>query len=538
MSTLVMPAMAQAVLSGDVSAEVLVNLHLSRLSSVNPAINAVFQIAAETALEQARGYDRLRSTGARLPPLAGVPCTIKDSFDTAGMISTAGTEGRRGYVPGHDATVVERLRQAGAIVLGKSNTSELTLSFETDNLVYGRTNNPYDLARTPGGSSGGAAAVVASCGAAFDIGSDTAGSLRVPAHYCGLASLKPTVGRVPRTGHIISDDDRTQIGPISRHVEDLSLLASIIEGPDGVDPLARLPARTDTSVSVGRIAYFASNGFVEPDSMTASALAGVVDFLRLQGIIVEEAMPPAIATIRSLRRADREWIEQLLREAGTKQVHHELHWIMEPPTPGRGLPHDVLLRATEQFRAAMGAFMSRYDALVCPVRPSAALPHGDSLKPEHKQGRWYTAPFNLTGWPVVTVRIGTTANGLPIGVQIASRCWREDQAIDLATKIERWSGGWVPPKLFLLASNLANYRSRSILNDWMLVAACGEGFCRLSGVMAASKCWIWTATTQHPKEPARPGASPGPAVPMWLLMPPPISRSCNKRCCVRAKGST
>jgi amidase len=159
--------------------------------------------------------------------------TVKDSLDTAGMISSGGTTGRRSFVPAQDATVVARMRAAGAIVLGKTNTPELTLSIETDNLIYGRTNNPYDVSRTPGGSSGGAAAIIAAGGSPLDLGSDTGGSIRQPAHFCGVAGIKPTSGRVPRTGHIISFDVGalemfTQIGPVARFVEDLTLTLPII----------------------------------------------------------------------------------------------------------------------------------------------------------------------------------------------------------------------------------------------------------------------------------------------------------------------
>ena len=161
------------------------------------------QLAAQRAQTEAQAADAQLARGEARGPLHGVPITIKDSLDTAGIVSTGGTTGRREFIPDHDATVVRRLRAAGAIILGKTNTPELTLSFETGNEVYGRTNNPFDVARTSGGSSGGAAAIIATGGSPLDIGSDTGGSIRVPAHCCGITGLRPTSGRVPRTGHIV-----------------------------------------------------------------------------------------------------------------------------------------------------------------------------------------------------------------------------------------------------------------------------------------------------------------------------------------------
>jgi amidase len=178
-------ALAQAIRKKQVSSEEVVNAHLSRIERVNPKINAVVQIVAEQARAGARAADHALAKGETVGALHSVPMTIKDSLDTVGVITTAGTKGREKFVPTEDATVVKRLREAGAILLGKTNTPELTLAGETDNLVYGRTNNPYDLSRSPGGSSGGAVAIIACGGSPFDIGSDTVGSIRFPCGFCG-----------------------------------------------------------------------------------------------------------------------------------------------------------------------------------------------------------------------------------------------------------------------------------------------------------------------------------------------------------------
>src|SRR6476661_8278558 len=219
--------MAQMVRTGEVSAAELFSAHIEQIHKINPQLNAVVELLAGSPTETAG-------------PLAGVPFSVKDSIDVRGVKTTAGTVGRRNAAPAQgDATVVRRLRAAGGIPLAKTNLPDLLFSFESDNLIYGRTNNPYDLARTPGGSSGGEAALIAACGSPFGLGSDAAGSVRLPAHFCGIASIKPTSGRLPRTGHVPPAGGWVemlwQIGPMARHVEDLQTLMPILLGHDGED---------------------------------------------------------------------------------------------------------------------------------------------------------------------------------------------------------------------------------------------------------------------------------------------------------------
>src|SRR6266508_2387800 len=237
LSTLSLTRLAAGLRSGQLSSEDVTRAYLDRIEAVNPKLNAVVLLRREAALREARAAD-LVSPEERAA-LHGVPVTIKDSLDTSGIVTTGGTKGRTGFVPSEDATVVRRLRGAGAIVMGKTNTPDLTLGYETTNLVYGRTNNPFDPERTSGGSSGGAAAIVAAGGSPLDVGTDTGGSIRLPAHFCGIAGLKPTAGRVPRTGHIIdyagASQFLTHVGPLARRGEDLVLALRLIAGPDGVD---------------------------------------------------------------------------------------------------------------------------------------------------------------------------------------------------------------------------------------------------------------------------------------------------------------
>ena len=225
----------------EVSSVEVINIYFDRINSINPLLNSVVQTCAERALDEAKFADKVISEKRSVGPLHGVPLTLKDSLNTEGIISAAGTTGRSKFIPEKDSTVTSRLRKAGAILLGKTNTPEFTHSAETDNLVYGRTNNPYNIKKMPGGSSGGSAATIAAGGSALDIGSDTRGSIRLPAHFCGVAGIKPNSGRVPRTGHILdysmgAIESLTQNGPMARYVEDLILTLPIISGADWIDP--------------------------------------------------------------------------------------------------------------------------------------------------------------------------------------------------------------------------------------------------------------------------------------------------------------
>jgi amidase len=308
-------ALARAIRAKEISSAEVVQASLQRITVVNPALNAVVQLRAEAALAEARAADAALARGQIIGPLHGVPMTIKDSLDTAGVITTGGTTGRTSFVPAQDATVVARLRAAGAILLGKTNTPELTLWGETDNLVYGRTNNPYDLTRTPGGSSGGAAASVAAGGAPFDIGSDTRGSIRVPAHFTGIAGIKPTSGRVPRTGHIVpwglgAVDALTQLGPLARYVEDLVLTLPIIAGVDWSDPaIVPMPLGDPQAVPLQglRVARYTDNGILAATPDTVAAVHRAATALTEAGALVHDDRPAGLerAAVLCSRRAPR-----------------------------------------------------------------------------------------------------------------------------------------------------------------------------------------------------------------------------------------
>jgi len=445
--------LAQAIQAKAVSSEEVVKACLQRIDDVNTKLNAVVQLTPDTAMEQAREADAALACGDIKGLLHGIPMTIKDSFDTAGMISTSGTEGRATFVPDQDATVVARLRAAGAILLGKTNTPELTLAGETDNFVYGRTNNPYDLSRTPGGSSGGPAAIVATGGSPLDLGSDTAGSIRIPAHYCGIAGIKPTSGRVSRTGHIISFDmgaldALTQIGPMARFVEDLILTLPIIAGPDWCDPaIVPMPLGDPHSVELEhlRVAFYTDNGVAHLGAATSKVVQTAVQTLIDAGMAVEEKLPPEIEHSAmlwdQLLTADGgAKVARLLQMAGTTQMHPSIQWTHDAKAMSMAEFGDILTR-WHLFHSKMLSFMKRYDLIICPVSPSPAVPHGGVCGPEFS----YTKAFNLTGWPSVVFRGGTSPEGLPIGVQLVARPWREDVALAAGHYLEPILGGWQRP---------------------------------------------------------------------------------------------
>jgi amidase len=450
-------ALAARVRSGEVSSVEAVEACLSRIEEINPSINAVVRLAGD-AIEQAGAADADLARGAIRGPLHGVPFTAKDSLDTAGVVTTAGTTGWADRVPDRDATVVARLRAAGAILLGKTNTPEFTWSDETDNDVYGRTSNPYDRSRTPGGSSGGPAAIVAAGGSPFDIGSDTGDSIRQPAHVCGIAGIKPTQGRVPRTGHwpafggILGSF--TQLGPMARRVEDLALLLPIIAGPDGIDPhVAPAPLGDAAAVRVERlrVATFADNGIRTPTPETIATVEAAAAAIAATGARVESRTPPGLReaweTWDGLVRADGfAWLRRLIAAAGTPGLgsYATRDWVAF----GRPIAADRLtdlLERADAIRSRLLGWLADVDLVVCPAMPQPAIRHGESTADWF--GDTYSDVHNLTGWPSVVVRGGTSADGLPIGVQLVAAPWREDVALAAAAVVEAASGGWRPPPI-------------------------------------------------------------------------------------------
>jgi amidase len=354
-------------------------------------------------------------------PLSGVPFTVKDNVGVAGLPMVIGVPQRRAVVADRDASVVTRLRAAGAVLVGKTNCPAWAGGIETDNEVFGRTNNPYDPSRTVGGSSGGEAAAIASGCSAFGLGTDSGASVRLPAHFCGLAALKPTAGRVPVTG-VIDDlgqlgalrDPRTQVGPLARTVADVARVLSVIGGPDGSDGgVAPVPLAAVGDVRGLRVAVLVDDGHAVADADTQRVLAEAAAALAEAGASVEHAAPPT---------GGHELTVQVWNSYADETIGYDL------------------LRRWDAYRTSMLAFGEQFDVILSPVFPTPAPPHG-----EVPNETSYTTPHNLSGWPAATVRCGTSGDGLPIGMQVAAHPWRDDVALAAASALEAALGGYASP---------------------------------------------------------------------------------------------
>ncbi|MEM7800158.1 MAG: amidase [Chloroflexota bacterium] len=439
---------------GQLTSVALTQACIDKIREINPRLNAIVQLDAEGGLARAAEADAAAARGENWGPLHGVPFTIKDSFDTEGLISTWGTLGRKAFVPREDATVVKRIKSAGAILIGKSNTPEFTLSFETDNPVYGPTFNAYDHSRMPGGSSGGAVTAVATGAIPFDVGSDTGGSIRLPCHFSGVTGIKPTTGRVPKTGHCPGPGglvgELTQIGPITRSTADVALLLEIIAGPDGRDPYVYpVPMRSFQSIKVDQLngAWFDDNGIYPAEPAMADVLRQVVEALSKMGGPLQEARPRGIEqTLELIGGVMRgwdggSWVRMMLDRTGTKEADSSLSRYLDAP----GFePHETvsLFDRLDQFRTEMLSFWDTYDYLVCPPQAFPALKNGELS--DKFPGTSYTMSFNLTGWPAGVVRAGTSPEGLPLGIQVVAPPWREDIVLAVMAQIEKGFGGWQP----------------------------------------------------------------------------------------------
>jgi Asp-tRNA(Asn)/Glu-tRNA(Gln) amidotransferase A subunit family amidase len=443
----------------------LVDAHLARIEKLNPRLNAFVEVDAEAARRQARAAEAAVSRNEDLAPLHGVPISVKSSIEVKGLRCEAGTWLRKGLVAENDAPLVSRLRQAGAIILGNTNTPELLMAWETDNLLYGRTNNPWDLSRTSGGSSGGEAAAIAAGLSAGGVGSDGGGSIRVPAHFSGICGLKPTPGRIPATGHYPTSVGPFAllgvVGPMARTVADLKVLFEVMQGLDDGDPSAApVPVRWPRHDDVKKlcIGYFEDDGRTPVSAETRAAVRAAANALGDAGFKVEPFRP------EGLEQARRLWWQffgiaggMLLRpliqghEADLSPILKEFSsWVAaEPSHTAQTLLDTWIMR--DVVRMQIFSQMRDYPILLCPVASLPAFRHGerswniDGQTVRYLDAWSYAEWFNLLGTPAATIPFGRSNEGLPIGVQIVARPWEEELVLAVAAELEAQRGPWKAP---------------------------------------------------------------------------------------------
>jgi fatty acid amide hydrolase 2 len=465
--------LAAAIRSRELSSRQVVDEHIALIEARNPEVNAVVATRFEQARAEADAVDELvRSRRGRKdpPPLLGVPCTIKESFAVAGMPHTSGALARRDVIAERSATAVERLVEAGAIPLGVTNTSELTMWIEAENRVWGRTNNAYDPERTAGGSSGGEGASIGSGFAPIGLGTDIGGSIRLPAFFNGVYGHKPSGALVPHTGHYPFPNERGSFllgcGPLSRRAEDLMPFLRAIAGPDGVDTTVRaveLGDPADVSIEGLRVVISDDATLLPVSLELRNARIHAARALRDAGAEVVRVSLPAVRTvIQPYLNAMREsgGLRELLTEGGAelpsfgRLVGNAIRGRSPYTTPLLMTLASENLAAYIPERFARRALQAEKDLAeqVAEAIGDGVLLHPPFSRVAPRHGRtvgrpWMIAPtalFNLLGLPVTEVPLGLNEDGLPLGVQVAAGLDRDHVSIAVAAELERSFGGWVP----------------------------------------------------------------------------------------------
>ena len=447
--------------SGEISVVELAEAHLDQIERLNPQLNVFADFDAERVRAQARRLDEQPEPRG---PLHGLPVTVKSSIATAGYLCEMGSLLHEGEIPAQDAVVVARLRAAGALILGTTNCPEFLMAYETANRLHGRTRNPWDLDRTPGGSSGGEAAAIAAGLSGCGLGSDSGGSVRVPAHFTGICSLKPTPGRIPGHGHLPPCvgpfSTLGAIGPLARTMEDVNLLFRTLSGQDPHDPVSPPVALRQPSLDELRahtIGYFEDDGLVPVTPETRAAVNAAADELRSAGFRVERFRPRTLEALRQL------WWKFFVlcgamfyepdirgREGQLSTIFNEFLGFAESVP---ALTADDLLGAWAELdllRAKTLTEMSAYPVLLCPVASIPAFRHGDrswiieGQRVEYLDAVRYTQWFNALGAPAAVVPVGASPGGLPIGVQIAALPFQDETALGIASVVDQ-AFGYHPP---------------------------------------------------------------------------------------------
>ena len=445
-----------------VSALELADEYIGQIERLNPHINALVDFDAERVRAQARAID---NSSAPVGRLAGLPVTVKSSISTAGCRCEIGSLVNRGSVPTKDATVVTRLRQAGAVILGTTNCPEYLMAYVTENQLHGRTNNPWNLDYTPGGSSGGESAAIASGMSAGGLGSDSGGSVRVPAHFTGICSLKPTPGRIPGEGHlppcIGPFSFLGAIGPMARTIDDITLLFDQLSGQDPTDPVSppvMLEPAWLEDVKYLTIGYFEEDGITPVTPETRQAVRDAAETLRRAGFEVQPFRPKALEQARKLWelffvRCGAMFEEPLVRghEDKLSPVFRDFLARAHAAPP---LTAEELLNAWAEadiIRGKLLVQMQDFPLLLCPVCSVPAFRHGerswtiDGQQVEYLDAMRYTQWFNLLAAPAAVVPVGRSPEGLPIGVQLVGRPFEDEVVLKVASVIDHEFGFAPPP---------------------------------------------------------------------------------------------
>ncbi len=464
---------------GDVGARELLDHYLARVERLNPPVNAVVTLDVEGARKAADAADGARVRGAALGPLHGLPMTVKDTLETAGLRTTAGAPALAGHVPTRDATCVERARAAGAVVFGKTNTPTYAADVQTYNPVFGVTRNPWNLDRTCGGSSGGSAVAVATGLSAVEIGSDIGGSIRTPAHCCGVYGHKPTHGIIPGRGHIpgppgmLAEYDLGVMGPLARSADDLALMLDVLAGPDAAAATAwrlALPPPRRQALRDYRIAVWLDDPFSPVGSDVRAAGAATIAALRTAGVAVDEAARP-VPDLGAVHRCYERLLWPILSGGMAPDEVAELARVADASAPDPTNLFDRFVRAVtlrhrdwiavdeerQQLRHAWAAFFERFDVLLCPIWPVPAIPHdhedtvlGRTIEVDGRERAYvelivWAGLVTMALLPATAVPVGRSPDGLPIGLQIVGPYLEDRTTIDVARKLAEVIGGYAPP---------------------------------------------------------------------------------------------
>jgi Asp-tRNA(Asn)/Glu-tRNA(Gln) amidotransferase A subunit family amidase len=459
------PAVEQLAMlrSGELSVIALAEAHLAQIEWLNPRLNVFADFDADRVRRQAR---MMEASKAERGPLYGLPVTVKSSISTTGYKCEIGTLIKKGDVPSEDAVVVARLRAAGALILGTTNCPEFLMAYETDNLLHGRTSNPWDLQRSPGGSSGGESAAIAAGLSAAGLGSDSGGSVRVPAHFTGICSLKPTPGRIPARGHLPSNVGPFSvlgaIGPMARTIEDVALLFRTLSGQDPRDPVSppvTLREPTLDDLRANTIGFFEDDGLVPVTQETRAAVNAAATALRNAGFRVEPFHPRTLEQLRKLWWKFFVQCGAMFYEPTIAGKRYQLSPIFTEFLRIAGsvpsLTATELLQAwaeLDSLRVKTLEEMSEHPVLLCPVASIPAFRHGErcwtvqGCPVEYLDAVRYTQWFNTLAAPAAVVPVGCSPEGLPIGVQVVARPFEDETALGIAGVIDA-AFGYRPPHM-------------------------------------------------------------------------------------------